>query len=430
MTSAFALNSYGLSDRLPPRFEQIDLTFEGNEWEPRHRWYPFVEGFGSTFVRKCIVRSGAAAGVVLDPFCGTGTTVLAAQQSGFQATGIEINPQLAMVARAKTSRIKAEVFRSRAEKIVASTEPMSLKQMRLDLPGYPTLGKGNRFGRWLYHDNVLRMIMPLAAISRRHRGEMRDLLLLALARLAAETCNAKKDGKALRYRREWRARRWSVEEVRGVLLSIYSEIGDDLESVEIQDVTPRSVVHEGSALDVLPEIRDETVDCVVTSPPYLNSRDYTDLLNAEMWLLGFVKSYAGVRRLRNNCVSSHMQIVRGRERLRRFDFVEKISDQMRGLLRPAWQRRVPDMIGGYFDDLGCVLEQLYRVLKAGGVGFVNVAESAYGGVKIPTLDVIAEIARRCGFGVRVEVVRTLRRSPQQFYLVPSLAEGLVEIRKG
>jgi site-specific DNA-methyltransferase (adenine-specific) len=50
---------------------------------------------------QCILLHGRSNAVVLDPFMGTGTTLLAAQKLGCQGTGIELDPQYVAVARAR-----------------------------------------------------------------------------------------------------------------------------------------------------------------------------------------------------------------------------------------------------------------------------------------------------------------------------------------
>lgn len=56
------------------------------------------------------------------------------------------------------------------------------------------------------------------------------------------------------------------------------------------------------------EVQDNTIDLVITSPPYLNSRDYTDTYMLELKTLGFTDSAAEIRKLREKTLRSHVQI--------------------------------------------------------------------------------------------------------------------------
>ena len=80
-----------------------DPAFGENKNLPLHRWIPWIAGYSATFVDDVISaylrnRTGA---LVLDPFCGVGTTLLQAVLRGHEAVGFEINPYPALAARAK-----------------------------------------------------------------------------------------------------------------------------------------------------------------------------------------------------------------------------------------------------------------------------------------------------------------------------------------
>ncbi len=44
---------------------------------------------------------------IVDPFCGSGTTLVEARAAGFRATGVDLNPLAVLVARAKTWTVPA-----------------------------------------------------------------------------------------------------------------------------------------------------------------------------------------------------------------------------------------------------------------------------------------------------------------------------------
>ena len=82
-----------------------DSAFADNKQRPIHRWIPWIAGFSSEFVRDAFTcylpsHTGTAA-VVLDPFCGVGTTLIEALRCGHDVVGFEINPYAALAARAK-----------------------------------------------------------------------------------------------------------------------------------------------------------------------------------------------------------------------------------------------------------------------------------------------------------------------------------------
>ncbi len=84
------------------------VNFNESLSQPRHRWYPYKEGFSPSFVRSFFNRYVDQGTVnVLDPFSGVGTTVLEACLSGHQGVGIEVNPLAAFIADTKTINLNA-----------------------------------------------------------------------------------------------------------------------------------------------------------------------------------------------------------------------------------------------------------------------------------------------------------------------------------
>jgi len=82
-----------------------DSAFSDNKQRPIHRWVPWIAGFSAEFVRDSFARylpgDAAGAAVVLDPFCGVGTTLIEAMRCGHDAVGFEVNPYPALAASAK-----------------------------------------------------------------------------------------------------------------------------------------------------------------------------------------------------------------------------------------------------------------------------------------------------------------------------------------
>ena len=86
----------------------------GNEIVPRednklrindraaHQWYRFVLSFPPHLVRDYAAKFGLnSRHRVLDPFCGTGTTLVEGQKLGLPAFGLESNPVACFASRTK-----------------------------------------------------------------------------------------------------------------------------------------------------------------------------------------------------------------------------------------------------------------------------------------------------------------------------------------
>jgi len=85
---------------IPKNLSEL-VTFVPNKAEPIHNWFYYKEGFSRKFVEWAVKEFGLKEPIA-DPFCGVGTTLLAAKQLGLEAVGFDVSPLAAFVAEAKT----------------------------------------------------------------------------------------------------------------------------------------------------------------------------------------------------------------------------------------------------------------------------------------------------------------------------------------
>lgn len=111
-------------------------TFVDNMRLPVHRWIRFSAGFSGAWAQHLIQNSPTNGDTrVFDPFAGSGTTLIAAENAGVPAFGVEAHPFIYRLARAKLARrSEAEAFRDMAESIRASAT-----RRKPELSKYPKL---------------------------------------------------------------------------------------------------------------------------------------------------------------------------------------------------------------------------------------------------------------------------------------------------
>jgi len=167
---------------------------------PRHRWYFVKEGFSPKLVEQAVITDGVRPGEVLfDPFSGSGTVPLTGALNGLEVRAFEINPFLCFLSATKLSQASPSAFRRTSRRILRETK----KSLPSTLEGYSTFTEGNRWGRWLFPKPVLRSFEAGRRLIANIDEEHRDLLQLALIGAAMDCCNATRDGKCLRYKKDW-----------------------------------------------------------------------------------------------------------------------------------------------------------------------------------------------------------------------------------
>lgn len=392
---------------------------------PRHRWYFVKEGFSPKLVQKAIETDGAKSGdLLIDPFSGSGTAALTGALSGLRTRAFEINPFLHFLSSSKLVDVPAKSIAAQSERI--------LRAMKLGAPshleGYSTFTKGNRWNRWLFPTSVLRSFesgrQALTKIAPQHRA----LMKLALIGATMDCCNATRDGKCLRYRRNWDSEQSTPAQLRERFKTRIEAMSSDVEAAPLRDNDAR--IMKGDVRQLLRRSRQQFKLCV-TSPPYLNSFDYSDVYRPELFLGGFVTSNQRLMQIRLNTIRSHVQANWDEPTKNAFGGLYKhCFESIRERTSELWDPRLLTMVQAYFEDMEIVLKGLRKKARPDASVWLVVSTSAYAGVEIPVDLILAEIGQQAGWYLReVGILRYLRSSSQHVEHVVDQQRKSVPLRE-
>ena len=375
---------------------------------PRHRWYVIKEGF-SPKVFESAAKSVKLSNrdVVLDPFCGSGTVPVSASLLGHTAYGIEVNPFLAFVSRTKLIQCRPATLRRHLPAVMDGVTRGAKSSLR----SYSTFSETKDSAKWLFNRSVLRAFEGGWGASLQCPQPTTELLKLSLLGAAMDNCNATADGKCLRYRKDWKSRKFDKASFAKAFVSRVNNMVADLEVCDVAKVN--SNIFGGDARKVMVSEGQRFKLCV-TSPPYLNSFDYSDVYRPELFLGRFVGSNSDLARIRKSTIRSHVQANwEPPERASFGQLFTKVIGDVRSRSEILWDHRIPAMIQAYFEDMERILLRLRRLAEPGAAVWIVVATSAYAGVEVPVDFIIAEIAERSGWFLSdVGVIRHLRSSGQ------------------
>jgi hypothetical protein len=90
-----------------------------------HRLHPYLGKFIPQLVEAVLVRYFRADGHILDPFAGSGTTLVQALESGFDAGGVDIAAFNALLMRVKTERYNLFVLERELREVVRRLEALN-----------------------------------------------------------------------------------------------------------------------------------------------------------------------------------------------------------------------------------------------------------------------------------------------------------------
>ena len=367
------------------------------------------EGFSSELVVQAMNTDGVKKNdLLIDPFSGSGTVSLAGAMASVRTLAFEVNPFLHFLSATKLRSTERNGFISASDVLRRSLK----ESVSSPLEGYSTFTKGNRWNRWLFPRSVLRAFEAGRRATNEIRSPSRRALLnLALIGAAMDCCNASRDGKCLRYHKDWVQNQATVSLFADHFQNRAKMMASDLRTVPLRCVG-NSVI-EGDSRKLISKLNEKFRICV-TSPPYLNSFDYSDIYRPELFLGGFVKSTEELRKIRLKTIRSHVQVAWKDPKTKQFGSVYDVcASKLREQEGKLWDDRLPTMVQAYFEDMEHVLSGLRGRARRNASLWMVVSTSAYAGVEVPVDLIIAEIGQRAGWLLReVGVLRYLRSSSQ------------------
>lgn len=251
------------------RLGEVDWDFPQSRAEDLHSLHPypakFIPEIPRTIIQALAPRVGTA---VLDPFCGSGTSLVEAQRAGFQAVGVDLNPVAILLSRVKTEPFPTDIGRSLSE---VAERVLSAEAVRV--PAIP------RLDHWFKPDvqiALARLARAIGLVTPEHR----DVLRLAMSSIIVRVSNQDSD---TRYAAV--DKKVSGADVIGLFVKSAQRISATLSSRPAG--TRQCKVIEGDILKVSPDSIGHDVGLVVTSPPYPNAYEYWLYHKYRMWWLGF-----------------------------------------------------------------------------------------------------------------------------------------------
>ncbi|HXG65064.1 MAG TPA: DNA methyltransferase [Blastocatellia bacterium] len=383
------------------QLETYDGTFRESRALPFHRWYPYLEGFGERFAEELINEFADRSSYMIDPFAGCGTALLVASRRGLQSGYSEINPFMRLVIEAKINapiRLLEKGIYIRGELGRLADFCVDFHKAKIPLPKIAPVFDDKPY----FEPEVLRTLLRLKAATHRILGFDGDLLtlgLVALGSILVEVSKLKRAGD-LRYRRPNELAPTQPDVVDLFKMKLW-DIITDCSLLEKRPIAPTEFLGEDarSAKPVSTE-----ADLIVTSPPYLNGTNYIRNTKLELWLLDFLKSRDGMAHLRRLAVSAGINDVTiGKEVDRLPESVEAVACQ---LDRVAYDGRIPLMVRQYFSDMRKCLANFASYTRTGGLLLLDIGDSVFCGVHVPTHTLLQHIAEDVGF--RLEHTYTIR----------------------
>ena len=165
-------------------------------------------------------------------------------------------------------------------------------------------------------------------------------------------------------------------------------------------------------------------DCVITSPPYLNGTNYIRNTKLELKLNDFILSEKDLPRFHSKGIVAGINNVSKRTTI---DTVLPVVEPYLEQLQPvSYDARISKMVAGYFRDMDMVIQKLSTSIKPGGLFTMDIGDSQFAGVHIPTHQILSNICTQYGFYLYDEEILRERRSKNGMILTQRLLRYRLE----
>ena len=406
------------------------VSFQANKKEPFYRWFKYKEGFSKKLIDYYIGKYHPSKGHILDPFAGSGATLFAAREKGWESTGIELLPIgiYNVQARLAAEKVSLEEFKKEVNSFWKSFYKTSvsnpvIQHISITRGAFPEENESN-LNRYLtccknINNNSVRILLEFAAFS-----------------ILEEISFTRKDGQYLRWDSRANRSYGNTEFNKGEIYDFIKIVKEKIEDI-IVDLSPAQNfdlfapkennikisdpnILKGSSLEVLPSMKPNTFDFVMTSPPYCNRYDYTRTYALELIFLN--NNDDDVKKLRQTMLTCtvenkeklnylenlYTELNRGSD----FDYINsvyfshpamsEVNDVLSKLneLGKLNNSNIPRMVKNYFYEMLFVIYEVYRLLRNNGVVVMVNDNVRYGGEEIPVDLIMSDFAKRIGFKIK------------------------------
>jgi hypothetical protein len=390
-----------------------------------HDWYRFVLSYPPHLVRRYLTEFGLSQNdIVLDPFCGTGTTLVEAKLQNIPSIGIEANPFAHFASSVKIDwkidssellEIAKEIRDTSNKEIekIGITDSPSLK----NLSSKPSRQFTEKQEKLILKDSVSplplhKCLTLLKEINNYKNTSYYKYFAIALANSAVFQFSN------LRFGPEVGVGKLKQDApVISAWFKQISKIVKDLEKAKTLNVNGNAIAFLNDSRNLREQLNGYKISVVITSPPYPNEKDYTRTTRLESVLLGFINSSDELKKFKKTLLRSNTRgVYKGDnddEYVKSFPEIQRIAEEIEnrriGLGKTSgFEKLYHKVTKLYFGGMAKHLIELQTVLKPDAyLAYVVGDQASYLRVMIRTGHLIGEIAQSLGYElVRIDLFRT------------------------
>lgn len=351
-----------------------------------HGYHTYPAKFIPQLAARLIKELSKEDEIVVDPFMGSGTTVVEALMLNRIGVGVDINPVAHLIAKAKSTPIEPSLLKKEYAKIETDLQAsMNGKANLFASFAREVVPDNERIDYWFPKKQKDRLGILLGRINDIRNDDVRDFYLVSFSQIL-KSCSIwlQKSVKPTRdpnkipsepldaFLRQARSMLKRNEEFWNRLPLRVKQHFESFRVVKLSDA--RSL-----------PLEDSSTTIVVTSPPYVTSYEYADLHQLSALWLQYCNSLPEFRKLFIGTAYAERQDIALQSRT-----AESICQDI-GTGKKAKEVR------NYFADMLECFQEMYRVLKIGGKACIVIGNTELQGTPILNAGVFVEQMQNIGF---------------------------------
>ena len=351
--------------------------------------------------------------LVLEPFSGTGTTLLAATELGLRCHAVDINPFLVWLAALKVSHFPAgtpRIIEGVAREIVSAARRRSSRAAAW----LPDISNIEKWWDKQALEKLSALFHGVNTSADSEKSHLTSLLRIAFCRVLIETANVSFGHQSMSFKKRVNTDQMPLFDLQHLpdpvwdgFLHAVAEIGESIEG-DMPRTIGRIVLGDSRHLPEILPSRSYTT--VITSPPYPNRMSYIRELRPYMYWLGYLRtgrqageldwqSIGGTWGCATSLLDTWQPSLASGIPFKPFnDIVSKISQRNKLLGR---------YVHKYFEDIRSHIHSVRSVLAARARCYYVVGNSKFYDTLLPVQEIYAALFRDAGF-VNTEI-QTIRK---------------------
>lgn len=353
-------------------------------------------------------------GIVLDPFCGTGTVLLEAALSGRQAWGADANPLAVLISKVKTTYISKEIL------LKSLSAVLNRAERSREMPGMSSMIEG-----WFSDSTVTQLFRLQQSIGKIKNESQKNFFLLCLSNLIRKVSyadptiavpvhlnpNRFAEGSERRKTATFR-----LETLKAV--DVYDKF-DGICRLNIERVSSLKGVKKIYTAEVISNdarhltrhlsddevVLDNAVDLILTSPPYAGAQKYIRASRLNLYWLGMTDA-AEIRTIDGKNI--------GREDYHKKEYDKKYTtgidaaDRVLEKLYSKGKKERACIVGNYLNEMKAALDEAYRVLKPGGHMVIIIGNNTVCGLSFDTQDYLTSYLQSKGMQLKFKLIDDIK----------------------